>query len=234
MLDLGEALVRELDLEQSNDVLGRWMAHHLAGLIAAAREAPAEQKVECEERCRAAILDVWRHRNCLPEGRRPFEPLERVVDTLAALDPDAERPFYHRTVLQFEDFDDFDLPRDPPPRRPDYLEKARRFDTTARAVIRHLIALAVEAAPDKTQEWVLLAKKAKLDAPDVATIVRLVRARERIDPEGRADLDFVTRTLRSRLSEMDEFLDRASEIRGDLADRLARAEGEIGSADAGG
>ena len=233
LLDLGEALVRELDLEQSNDILGRWMAHHLAGLITAAREAPLERKIEWEERCRTAILDVWKHRNCLPEGRRPFEPFEGVLDTLAALDPDGERPFYHRTVLQFEDFNDFDLPSEPPPRRPDYLEKARRFDATARAVIRHLIALAVEAAPDKTHEWVRLAKEAKLDAPDVSLIVRLVRARERIDPERRANVDLVTRTLRSHVSEMDEFLDRTREIRDDLADRLARAEAEIGSGDAG-
>lgn len=232
LLDLGEALVRELDLEQSNDVLGRWMAHHLASLITAAREASPQRKVECEERCRAAILEVWRHRNCLPEGRRPFEPLERVVDTLAALDPDAKRPFYHRAVLQFEVFDDFDLPGDPPPRRPDYLEKARSFDTTARSVIRHLIALAVEAESDKTQEWVRLATEADLNAPDVALIVRLVRAREQIDPEGRADAELVTKTLRSRLSEMEQFLERAKEIRNDLADRLARAEAEIGQADA--
>lgn len=233
MLDLGEALVRELDLEQSNDILGRWMAHHLAGLITAAREAPAERKVECEERCRAAILDVWRHRNCLPQGRRPFEPLEGVFDTLAALDPEVERPFYHRTVLQFEDFDDFNLPGNPPPRRPDCLERARRFDVTARAVIGHLISLAVEAAPDNTQEWVRLAKEAKLDAPDVGTILRLVRARERIDPERRIDADLVTTSLRSRLAELDEFLDRTKEVRDDLVDRLARAEAEIGSADAG-
>lgn len=209
------------------------MAHHLAGLITAAREARPERKVECEERCRAAILEVWRHRNCLPDGRRPFEPLERVVDTLAALDPDERRPFYHRTVLQFEDLDDFDLPGDPAPRRPDYLEKARRFDETARAVIRHLIALAVEEAPDKTQEWVRLATDAKLDSPDVALIVRLVRARERIDPDRRADVDLFARTLRSRLSEMDEFLDRAREVRNDLAERLAIAVDKIGSTDAG-
>lgn len=209
------------------------MAHHLASLITAAREASPHRKVECEERCRAAILEVWRHRNCLPEGRRPFEPLERVVDTLAALDPDAKRPFYHRTVLQFEDFDDFDLPSDPGPRRPDYLEKARRFDETARAVIWHLIALAVEEAPDKTQEWVRLAAQTKLNAPDVALIVRLVRARERIDPERRADANLVARTLRSRLSEMDEFLDHASEVRNDLAERLAIAEDKIRSTDAG-
>lgn len=234
MLGLGEALVRELDLEQSNDVLGRWMAHHLAGLIMAAREAPSERKAECEERCSAAILEVWRHRNCLPEGRRPFEPLERVVDTLAALDPDARRPFYHRTVLQFEDFDSFDPPAESAPRRPDYLDKARRFDETARGVIRHLIALAVEETLDKSQEWVRLAIEAKLDAPDVALIVRLMRARERVDPERLADVDLVARTLRSRLSEMDEFLDRAKEVRGDLADRLARAEAKVGSADAGG
>lgn len=229
VLELGEALVRELDLEQSNDILGRWMAHHLASLITAARKAPAERKVECEERCRAAVLDVWRHRNCLPEGRRPFEHFEGVIDTLAALDPDVERPFYHRAILQFVDFDDFDVPGVLAARKPDYLEKARRFDTTARAVIGHLIALAVDAAPDKAQEWVRLATEAKLDAPDVALIVRLVRARERIDPKCQNASDLVTRPLRSRLDELDQFLDCAREIRADLADRLARAEAEISS-----
>lgn len=233
MLELGEALVRELGLEQSNDVLGRWMAHHLASLITAAREASPLRKVECEERCRDAILEVWRHRNCLPEGRRPFEALERVVDTLAALDPDERRPFYHRAVLQIEGLDDSDTPDDAPPRRPDPLEKARSFDTTARSVIGHLIALAVEAESDKAQEWVRVVTEANVRAPDVALIVRLMRARERINPEGRTDIDLVTRTLRSRLSEMDEFLDRAKEIRGDLADRLAHAGADIGSGDAG-
>ncbi|WP_372892333.1 hypothetical protein [Sphingomonas sp.] len=231
VLELGEALVRELDLEQSNDILGRWMAHHLAGLITAAKDAQAEQKVQLEERCRAAVLEVWQHRNCLPKGCRPFEPVEGVLDTLAALDPDQERPFYYRTVLQYDDFDDFDVPGDPAPRQPTYLEKARRFDTAARSVIRHLIALAVQNTPDQILEWVRLAKEAKLDAPDVTAIIRLVRASEEVDFDRRIDASVVTRTLRSRLKEMDDFLAGAQAVREDLAERLAKAEVDIGGVD---
>lgn len=74
------------------------MAHHLAELIETARTAGAAERTTAEERCSALILEVWRHRNCLPDGRRPFERLEPTLDTLSDLDPTNNRPFYRREV----------------------------------------------------------------------------------------------------------------------------------------
>ncbi len=73
-------LVRELGLEESSDTLSRWMAHHISGLIVAAREDPARR-----DECAAAILELWCHRAVMPDGHRPFEDVEPIFHLLDRL-----------------------------------------------------------------------------------------------------------------------------------------------------
>ena len=56
--ELGVKLVAELGLEESNDTLGRWMAHHIAALIADIDETePKDRKVK-NTACTKTILQV--------------------------------------------------------------------------------------------------------------------------------------------------------------------------------
>jgi len=69
---LGELIVAELGLEDSNDTLGRWMSHQLAELMS--RADSAKSTAERDEARRAAselIIRLWDHRAGWPEGWPP-------------------------------------------------------------------------------------------------------------------------------------------------------------------
>lgn len=86
---LGRHLVDELQLERT-DTLGKWMAHHVAELLAKAehssdqieREAATNQVVE-------VILKIWEHRRTVDRVNpfRELGPVVRVLDALSAESP---------------------------------------------------------------------------------------------------------------------------------------------------
>lgn len=95
-MELGKHLVSELGLENSNDTLARWMAHHVAGLITAAKgtKNKAEQTV-AEERAVQTILKLWEHRMALPGQAYPLAQFKDILELLSKLTPDAN-PWYRR------------------------------------------------------------------------------------------------------------------------------------------
>lgn len=72
---LGEKIVASIGLERSNDILGRWLAHHIADLMTKADAAHAstqpDQAALASRACREAILELWRHRSAWPHGWPP-------------------------------------------------------------------------------------------------------------------------------------------------------------------
>lgn len=202
------------------------MAHRLARLIESARTAPEPDRPALEQACAEAILEVWRHRNCLPQGRRPLEPAERILDIIAALDPEAERPVYARITL---DWDMMDEDERPTAVERGTLEVAREFDRVARTVIQHLIARAAEALPDETREWVLKAKAAGSKGPDIMAIHRLLQIGDRSAGGGRRQQERHIAALRIRIEDLDKFAAIAELVRDDLVAQLAAAETEATS-----
>ena len=93
MLALGRHLVRELGLEDSNDTLGRWMAHHVAELLRRAqRAAPAEERRAAERDASDVILRIWKHRAALPRGAYPLASYKDLLIVLNSLRP-SDSPF---------------------------------------------------------------------------------------------------------------------------------------------
>jgi len=77
-------LVRELGLEDNTDTLGRWLAHHVAELIAEAQNAKtAGSRREAGTRAVEVILKIWEHRDVLPGHSNP---LARFREMLSVLD----------------------------------------------------------------------------------------------------------------------------------------------------
>ncbi|MBN1461108.1 MAG: hypothetical protein JXA57_16395 [Armatimonadetes bacterium] len=69
---LGELIVAELGLQDSNDTPGRWMSHRLAELMSLAESG--RNKTERDEAKRAAselIIRLWDHRAGWPDGWPP-------------------------------------------------------------------------------------------------------------------------------------------------------------------
>jgi hypothetical protein len=94
LMELGEAILRELELERSNDILGRWLAHHIAELMHAAKEeqsaGTATHSNQAAGACREAILQLWQHRSHWPTGWPPARALQmaRLLERL-----DGEEPY---------------------------------------------------------------------------------------------------------------------------------------------
>jgi hypothetical protein len=84
VVTLGKTIVRDLGLEESNDTLGRWMAHRLAELM---REAEVGQGEKARDAGRKAasdlVLRIWDHRSSWPLGWPP----PNAAKILEELDP---------------------------------------------------------------------------------------------------------------------------------------------------
>lgn len=197
------------------------MAHHLARLIDAAKSAFPKDQAEAENRCFAAILEVWRHRNCLPRGQRPIEDAEPLLNVIASLDPDAPGPFYNRIVMDWGDLDDegCSVPTDAKP-----LDVVKEYDRVARTVLQELLARAARNMPVATKEWVGKAQAAGLAGSEVAAIRRILFNSGDLEDLEQQRRDEQVNALRLQLQELDRFVTTAENVRGEIEGLLAGAE----------
>lgn len=220
---MGRRLVDELELEQTNDTLGRWMAHYIADLIQQAEVAVGDARQTAERACFDAILTLWKHRAELPDGRRPFQEMEPIVRAIESLDPEDETPRYFRTVR--------------PPRGEDvaksdvetWLEMVIGLDYSAKLLIGYCLAEAAQAATDKSKEWVRLAEAAGEEDGVPEIVVRFVSDAANLHKEPDIHKE-VRRQLQDRLKRLDGFSELAKLFADNLRARLNElprsAEGE--------
>jgi len=87
-LELGKALIAELNLDPGVDTLGRWMAHHVARLILDAEARPeGEDRRAKESQAADAIITLWRHRSQYENRANPLFELKPVIQVIRTLDP---------------------------------------------------------------------------------------------------------------------------------------------------
>jgi hypothetical protein len=196
-LELGRRLTKELDLDQSVDTLGRWMAHYIAELIHEAQNANSEERSAKMRACSETILSLWEHRHELPNGKRPFKSVEPILRALESLDPDDDTPRYFRAARGAAEEEDEDSDATA------WLKLADGLDYTARTLITYCLTKGAEAAVDKTAEWVALAKAAGANDGIEFPLVRIV-------------------VTEKDLLEKDDLQEAEKKI---LQDRIARLEG---------
>ena len=151
-----------------NDLLGQWMAHHLAALLTAAE---AETTLPEERRSIVdLILKVWAHRRSIPQ--RP--PLDEFTDVLTALDRlGDDRPWRFLNPFDL----DVALP-DPNDDAPPFVQTALELERVAREAVIHLLWLAAEDAKDKNQAWLAVADAVNTTLEsDVAGFLRRLHVR---------------------------------------------------------
>ena len=92
-MTLGKRIVKELDLEDSVDTLGRWMAHRIAELIERAEQGETEAEREAAKReCTDVILSLWGHR-----AKFPFKPpLADIAKFLRNVTSDPPPPYWEK------------------------------------------------------------------------------------------------------------------------------------------
>jgi len=97
---LGQRIVHELDLQNTNKVLGRWMAHRVAELMQSVETTTDPIAKEAAEReCQDLIIRLWGIRDKWPSGG----PLHALMPTLQILLADV--PVYHSWFRRVEQDD---------------------------------------------------------------------------------------------------------------------------------
>lgn len=152
VIALGKRLVGCLKAE--DDLLGGWMAHHLAVLISEAETASPETLAVANAACATAVLNVWRNRNTLPDYLRPLGELEPVLATLATLSLDPESFRYHPETLRSAALAKAEGSAKK------WLEVAIGLDFSARVLIGAALRAAAAEAETSAQDWVELARNA--------------------------------------------------------------------------
>jgi hypothetical protein len=211
ILELGRKLVEELGLTDSNDTLGRWMAHYIADLILKADSATEGDKVAFQTEAFDAILELWKHRSQFPTGKRPFEEMEPIIRAVESLDPEDETPRYFRTQR--------------PPRgeaaetseQEKWLSLAEGLDYSAKLLIGDCLAEAAGAALDKSKEWVRLVEGIEDGVPEV--VIRFISRAD--DLNKASDPNAAQRKLLSdRIKRLQGFTQIAASVAETLAKRL--------------
>ena len=87
---LGQVIVKQLELEDRGAVVDRWLAHHLAEVIAEADRATGTAKAASEAQAVDLILKLWIHRRALPEPVDPLGGCRKAIEVLGRLSPEAD------------------------------------------------------------------------------------------------------------------------------------------------
>lgn len=157
VFELGKSLADALD---PSDIVGRWMAHHLADLISRSEAHPADQELARE--AREVILKLWEHKAGGRFKTTPYQHVQPVLAALARLEPDPP-PWSHFRTFSPEEFPPAsDLARYP------VLAVACDMDREFGHLVRLAVALAAQEALDREEAWVVAATAvAGTEADDV-------------------------------------------------------------------
>ena len=213
IIALGKRLVAELELVDSVDTLGRWMAHYLAELIQEAEVTTGDDRLTAQAQLRDSILALWAHRFELPSGTRPFGEFEPILRALASLDPESETPrYFSPSRVPGSESNESEETRQ-------WIELARGLDYASKILIDHCLISAAGSALDKSQEWIKLAYEAGIDDSFEFRVIRIISNQHDLMKE--TDLNEHHRSvLTDRKKKLEVFLSVASLLANDINAKL--------------
>jgi hypothetical protein len=226
VVNLGKRLVTELDGDENRDTLSHWMAHHIADLIQRLEAQGTGDRFELEAECRRAILELWAHRNSFRSSSRPFAKLDRLLNTLEALDPDSASYFYIGELGARVNIVDL---LEEPARQ--WLDLARSLDRGARTLLGYCISRAAAETKDESASWLELAQKVESTLDTDIKLVRIViqNAAALKDIVPRDERSVLKEMLQRRVESIDGLAKALADIRGLVIDRIQ--EIDAGSSD---
>ena len=220
IIALGNLLVEELQLDQSVDTLGRWMAHHIAEVIQAAEKSTGLKRIEAEDRCREAILSLWKHINDFPSGHRPLADIEPLLATIKASCINDNREYFYQSETKSL-LDNSTLSEE----TKSWLELARGIDYSARILIGMCLKKAASDIAQDKLDWLDLAESLDADI-SLTRVVRIVSEKDQqfeVEPQKNSRTKAVN-TLKNQRDRLKTMVDLSQMLIQDIEAEIKEPE----------
>lgn len=172
VINLGKAIISELDMGVDSNTLERWLVHYIAANIYKSENSQGEEKEVAEKNCIDVILKLWHHRSELPRGIRPFTDFDSAFRGLSKLDDSSQRPYYN----QFSQFEN-KIDESESEESKKWVDIAISIDKTARILVLESFKLAANSAlTDKSKNILALAPESS--DSDIRVILDLLYDKE--------------------------------------------------------
>ena len=144
VINLGKQLIDNFKDDEVDEITA-WMCNYIAEKILLAEQTDNEgTKQECFD----TILKLWERHSSFPDGKRPFENLEPILETLNSLNPNNQNSRYLSNP-----FSQFSLAENDTDSK-NWLEISKVLDKTARILICFCIDQAIkETIDENTKSW---------------------------------------------------------------------------------
>lgn len=141
VLLLGQKLVKEYELEKTNDTLSKWMINYLAELLVKCTEgnATSEDKKEC---CNV-ILQLWKNKNEVFTHRTPLKKTDELIASLDQL-------YNYKPYQDYKELDD-------------WLKIIKKVDYVSKGIQQTVVYRSLAEVINDDEEWIKVKLQLELD-----------------------------------------------------------------------
>ncbi|MCY4531372.1 MAG: hypothetical protein OXC84_03425 [Gammaproteobacteria bacterium] len=195
------------------------MAHHIAEVMQDVEKFTGRERTEAEDRCREAILSLWKHINDFPRGHRPLADIEPLLATIKVLDPENREYFYlseAKSLLENSTLSE---------ETKSWLESARGIDYSARVLISMCLNKAASDIAQDKLDWLKLAESLDADLP-LTRVVRIVSEKDqKFEDEHQKNIRTkVVNTLKKQHGRLEAMVDLAQMLIQDIEAEIKELE----------
>lgn len=221
LIELGEQLAESLGPPHEVDALSRWMAYYVGEQINAVKTSTGAKRNRAEQRAFETILELWAHRDHLPNGFRPFRGFEPILKALESLDPDSPRPAYLR-LRDAHEKSGRDAQRE---KIESWLGFVHSVDSTARILIDIGLTLAARQA-ETSSTGIALESAPESTSPDDSVVIRNLLRRSKVSKKEDTAAVEIDR-LETRVGQLAWFRRVSKKMEKHLALELKRAKRKL-------
>jgi|TARA_R110002073_G_scaffold212560_3_gene372894 hypothetical protein len=208
VINLGKRLINNFKDDEVDEITA-WMCNYIAEKILLAEQTDNE---DTKQECFDTILKLWERHSSFPDGKRPFENLEPVLETLNSLNPSNQNNRYlsnpFAQLSSGKDGNDLNS----------WLKMTKVLDKNARILIYFCINQAIKETIDEdTKNW-LTEISQLLEDPVIKFKFLYPDEDESITNQDKIE------SLRGKLATMKEFKSLSESIMGAIEDEISDLE----------
>ena len=153
VLLLGQKLVKEYELEKTNDTLSKWIVNYLAELLIKCTEgiATSEEKKECCD----VILQFWKNKNEVFTHRNPLKKTDELIASLGQL-------YNYEPYQHYEELDD-------------WLKIVKKVDFASKSIQQLVVYRSLAEVIDNDEEWMKVKLQLELDDDMETELIRKLK-----------------------------------------------------------